>query len=201
MKRVNIREVLANPEARQRLLDGAARAIINVGRDDTRPVEEEPMATEQTEQDELKNPYRALADHLRALPEDRRMLLSQQLRGTVGEVPCGCAFGVTFPRAGGLDNADVQEVYQTGEHGGDDYDGPLSQEEIEQHEVSRAFYLWVFEMGGDYVFVGDVMSTNDEYHPDDNSEPVARARYQHVLDWLDPRAENLDIIAAARPRD
>jgi len=76
MTRHNIREILANPESKQQLLEGAARAIVAVGRDDTHPVEGEPMKP--------KNPYRALAEKLRALPEEQHMLLSQRLSGVIG---------------------------------------------------------------------------------------------------------------------
>ncbi len=139
-----------------------------------------------------KNPYRELAKLLREVPEDHRLLISTTLRGSVGEIDCGCAFGVAYPNADTLDVGDLIMVYAYGSQDVVDNEGSPSVHAIEQHEASRAFYLWVRDLGGDMIFVQDVMSVNDGYYAGGNDSQLARKRYAYVLSYLDERAESFD---------
>lgn len=131
-----------------------------------------------------KNPYVELATLLRALPEGKRMLVSQYLTFNVGPEVCRCVFGALYPKTEELDadEPDLTEVYQLGE---------ISVFDTREHQ----FYLWVKSLGGTYEFVEEVMSTNDYFNPYENTKVVCQDRYTYMLKWLDQRAEKWEASA------
>ncbi len=131
-----------------------------------------------------KNPYRELAKLLREVPEEQRMLVSGVLRGSVGDVDCGCAFGAAYPESDKIDVGDLATVYAVG----------FEDAEVPARAMSNyeKFYLWVRNLGGDVIFVNDVMNANDGYYTNGNTPLLARKRYEHMLRYLDGRAETFD---------
>lgn len=142
-----------------------------------------------------KNPYRALHAILAALPPERRYLLDGVLRGehpTDRRLPCGCAFGVAYPRARELDRLfdteDPTAIYD--EARADPSESGLDEE---AQAEGNAFVDWVRGVGGDTTFLVNVVAANDarDLHHANDTETGA-LRYARVLRFLAEAADKFD---------
>lgn len=143
---------------------------------------------------EPKNPYRALAEILRALPEDRHLLLKGRLNGPLSDelgTRCGCVFGTTYPRVVDLiGHNDVSRIDWWGGAGRDQ--APLGLQ-----EVSRTFADWLRDLGAPPGFAEEVMAANDAFGGlyRDNTRTDAETRYCQMINWLDKRAARFDAMS------
>lgn len=142
-----------------------------------------------------KNPYRALHAILAALPPERRYLLDGVLRGklpTDRRLPCGCAFGVAYPRARELDRLfdteDPISIYDAAQA-----DPSESGIDEEAQAEGNAFAAWVLWIGGDATFLQNVVLVNDARDLHNANDPETCAlRYARVLGFLAEAADKFD---------
>jgi len=140
-----------------------------------------------------KNPYRELANILRALPPERRLLLSKRFNGVLRDEPqtrCGCAFGMAYPNAPELVGYhDVNNIYWFGREGS--YRCPEA-----ERPAFRKFADWADSIGATAGFLHRVAGFNDDAGSDRNTRADAERRYAEVLHYLDTLAESIEQLRA-----